>query len=307
MNPELSSASVLPVIASVLAACDSGYNATADKIAARVNGAAIFVCQIGPSDTPDNDDEQAVLPVIDALEKLIDDELLAQKAVENGLEQDPSVILEIEAAKQQILAKTYVDRSIGQYSVGQDEIERYYRQHPDQFEQRRSYRVNELVASVGVEHMPLFMSRLVSSHQLDDLVRWLQDLNLSFIRGNSIKLPEPIPGNILQRLGVMKDGQIAAFKVPGNPGMLSLIQVLQVQDASLSLDQASPLINELLLEEKRQMFAQGEVKNLRETACIEYFGAFAREKHGAIPVSTAAKPSAEPNGSPLDNCLSGQQ
>lgn len=285
-------------IAVVLSACGNSYSSAPGKIAATVNGEAIAVRQITPQPRPG-------AAAVEALDRLIDRELLAQKAEEKRLDQDPAVVREIEAAKRKILAQTYVDRSVPKQRVNPDEIVAFYRQNPALFEQRRSYRLEELVTTVSPEHLAPFLAKVAGSSRLDGLEGWLLNRDLRYRRIDSIKFSDQLPTDVLLRLATLKNGQPAIFETPGQPNSLSVILVLQTQDAPLSLEEAKPLIADRLLEQKREAFARNKAKQLRESARIEYLGAFAEAKNSASPARAEQQPTPRANANQLLKAPSG--
>ena len=84
----------------------------------------------------------------------------------------------------------------------------------------------------------------------------------------------------------MREGQIAL--IPTSRGA-SVVQLLQAQEASLSEQQATPIIEQYLHSRKQLAVAQAEVRRLREQARIEYVGEF--EAPRAQPASSSATPS----------------
>jgi hypothetical protein len=79
----------------------------------------------------------------------------------------------------------------------------------------------------------------------------------------------------------MREGQIAV--IPTSRGA-SVVQLLQAQEASLSEQQATPIIDRYLHSRKQLAVTQAEVRKLREQARIEYVGEF--EAPRAQPASS---------------------
>jgi len=77
--------------------------------------------------------------------------------------------------------------------------------------------------------------------------------------------------DVLPRVFEMREGQIAM--IPTSRGA-SVVQLLQAQEASLSEQQAAPIIERYLHSRKQLAVAQAEVRRLREQARIEYVGEF---------------------------------
>jgi len=271
------------VIATLLVGCGNSFSsAPSQQIAATVNGEAIAVHRIKPAEPAGAAGAGRTLAAgggaVAALEGLIDQALLAQKAAAMRLERDAAVVREIEAAKQKILAQTYVDRSIPKQSISTDDIVAFYRQHPLWFEQRQSYRLNELVASPGPAEMAAFRARAADVCRLEELVDWLHARQLTFLMIHSVKFAEQLPDDMLVRIAGLKNGQTTVFDNPGVPDSLSVIQLLRTQPAPLTLTAASPFIASRLLELERERFARAKVRQLRAAASIEYLGPFAEAR-----------------------------
>ena len=100
---------------------------------ARVNGVEISARQ---------------LPNQQALEKIIDRELLVQKALAAGLDKDPAVAETLDNARRQVLAQAYVERvATGGAKPTRDEVRAFYDQNPALFAERRIYRIRELTVA----------------------------------------------------------------------------------------------------------------------------------------------------------------
>ena len=89
-----------------------------------------------------------------ALESLVEQELAAQAAREEGLESDPAFVQGMEAARRELLARFYQERLAAAASrPTSDEIDRYYDSHPALFGERRLYTLQEVVAEVPPQAM----------------------------------------------------------------------------------------------------------------------------------------------------------
>lgn len=114
---------------------------------------------------------------------------------------------------------------------------------------------------------------------------------------DSTKSAEQLPMGLLPQLAKMGDGQIALIPAQGR---VAILQLAQSQPAALDLKQATPLIEQFLVNGKRLELAKAEVKKLRDAAKIEYVGEFTTTKPG---VADAAKslPASLNNKGPVIN------
>ena len=193
----------------------------------------------------------------------------------------------IEDAKRQILAQAYIERAAAAWSTeSREEIRKFYQENPALFERRRIYRVHELAVVAPREKLDALKAATAGAKSLQDVTVWLKSQKLAFQVAISNRPAEQIPLNILPQLFEMREGQIAV--IPTSRGA-SVVQLLQAQEASLSEQQATPIIEQYLQSRKRLAVAQAEVRKLREQARIEYVGEF--EAPRAQPASSSATPS----------------
>ncbi len=290
MNNRLFFLSGLIGVAIALSACGraDGQKA-ASQVAAKVNGGEITVHQINSVIAGSNQipSEQAKQAAAQTLERIIDQELLVQKALKDKLDRDPQVMQSIEDAKRQILARAYIERAAaGSSTQSWEEIRKFYQENPALFERRRIYRVHELVVIAPREKLDALKAATTGAKSLQDVAGWLKSQGLVFQVAMSNRPAEQIPLEVLPQVSEMREGQLAV--IPTSRGA-SVVQLLQAQEASLSEQQATPIIEQYLHSRKQLAVAQAEVRRLREQARIEYVGEF--EAPRAQPASSSATPS----------------
>jgi EpsD family peptidyl-prolyl cis-trans isomerase len=252
-------------------AADAASKAAADKIAAarklaaRVNGTEISLQQIaGTRGNP-----------LQALDKVIDRELLVQKALEAKLDADPEVAQAIDGARRQLLAQAYLERTAAAKAKSSpDEVSAFYAENPALFAQRRIYRLREVSVIASADKLDLIRSELSGARDLDEIAAWLKWRNLKVgVATTSTQPAEQLPLSYLPQLARMKEGDIAVLSSALGA---SVVQLVQAQDAPLTEQQAAPLIEQFLAGRKRLELAAAEVKRLRQLASIEYVGDFKR-------------------------------
>lgn len=288
--------SALMAIVAALSACgDADGRKTSGQIAAIVNGEEISVHRVNGAiarsdDSPSGEAGQAAAQ---ALQEVIDQELLVRKALDAKLDRDPQVMQAIEDAKRQILARAYIDRTVTAASPeSQEEIRTFYRENPALFERRRIYRVNELVVTAPQEKLGALKASAAGAKSLEEMAQWLKSQKLPFDLVTTRRPAEKIRMDILPRLFEMRDGQIAVFSTSRGA---SVVQLVQFEEAPLSEQQAAPIIERFLLNRKRLELARAEVRKLREKAKIEYVGEF-KPAHPGEPARSSAKPGGEEGG-----------
>ena len=264
----LPSALVIALIAA-LATNDRGAGHEPDAVAATVNGEKIGVRQIesllAQPGAGAGDETQAAAQT---LERIIDQELLAQEARKAGLERDPRVAQAIESARRQILAQAWLERASADGGRDLHEaVERFYRENPALFRQRRVYRVLEVAAVAPQEMVGEIRKAAAGAGNLYHVAAWLEARQVPFNVSTASRPAEQIPLHVLPRVAGMRVGQIAVF--PTTRGA-SIVQLLRSSEMPLTERQAAPVIERYLLNRWRAEIAVAEVGRLRAGASIEY-------------------------------------
>lgn len=264
-----------PAVASSARAPAAAEAPAAGKLAAKVNGTPISVQQLsGTGSGAAGTSAGAGASSMQALEKIIDRELLVQKALQAKLDRDPQVIQALETSRRQLLAQAYLDRAAAAAKSTPEEVSAFYAENPALFAQRRIYRLRELVVTASADQLELIRSEAATARDLDEIAGWLKWRNLKVGPITGATQPaEQLPLGHLSRLASMREGEIAVFaSAPG----ATVIQLVHAQDAPLTEQQAAPLIEQFIAGRKRLELAAAEVRRLREVATIEYVGDFKR-------------------------------
>lgn len=109
---------------------------TTTQVAATVNGEEITVSQVNSilSRTPGLSTEAAIKAKVEILEKLIDQNLAKQKSIETKIDRTPAVVQAIEASRNDILARAYLEKiaaALPKPSV--QDVHKYYEERPELF------------------------------------------------------------------------------------------------------------------------------------------------------------------------------
>lgn len=229
------------------------------------------------------------LPVrgVPVRERGVDQELLERAALEVELDRDSQVAQAIEGARRQILAQAYIERAmISAPPASPQEIRNFYAENPALFEQRRRYRIVELMVAMPEGQFGTLQDVVAGAKNLASVARWLESRKLTFETATRSADAEHIPANTLRRLFEMRDGQIAVLKTSNGASVLRLEESVE---APLSEKQAAPAIARYLHNRKRIEFAQAEVAKLRERAKSENNG-IKRVRQATAAQATATQP-----------------
>lgn len=283
--------------ASLLAACGGEKKSSSTQVAAKVNKEEISVHQINfvLQRTPGLKPEQTPVASKRVLESLIDQELALQQATEQKLDREPGVVMAIETAKREIIARAYADKLANTASKPSEaEIEAYYKAHPGLFEQRRIYALQEFSIEADADQQAGLRSKLQTVQSAEQAEATLKSAAVRHASRQLTQAPENLPIAVVDKLAGLREGQFLV--TPAAKGF-SLLFINAVKPAPIPMAQAKPLIeNFLLSERKRQLVADG-LKALRKDAKIEYVGQFA--------VGAASAPTQEPLPQPAQPQASG--
>jgi EpsD family peptidyl-prolyl cis-trans isomerase len=271
--------------ATMLVACGGGDKKGATQVAAKVNKEEIsvhqinFVLQRQPGLKPD----QAPAATKAVLEGLIDQELAIQESQEQKLDRDPKVVMAIEAAKREILARAYADKLADTVSKPtDDEIAVYYKDKPALFAQRRIYTLHEFSIEATGDAVKNINSLVQAARTSEELAKQLGAANVKFASRVVTQPAENLPLTMIDRIGSMAEGQ--SLVVPSANGV-SAVFIAAAKSQPVSVDQAKPAIEQFLLNDRKRKVLSDAMKRLRGGAKISYEGQFAG---AAAATATAA-------------------
>lgn len=298
----------------VLAACGRGdSDKKSTQVAARVNSDEITIHQINQAmqrlgKVPEERVAQAQKQILD---RLVDQQLLVQKAVEQKLDRDPNVVAAVEASRRQILAQAYIQKVAGAAAKGSgDEIKEFYAKHPELFQERRIYRFTQLAIAAQGDQQQATRAKLEQLDKspdkdrvLQQLADWLKQQDIKFRATQTAQAAEQLPLEALPRYHQMKIGDLM-FQ-PGPQGVV-VSQLTASQTQPLNEEQARPFIEQYLQNRERLKLSEDEMKRLRIAAKIEYVGEFAKLEQ-AQPATPPAQGAAQTGSGDQSSIEKGMQ
>lgn len=281
----------------VLAGCgEKSKDKAASQTAVKVNKEEITVHQINYvlQQQRNVKPEQADAASAQILERLIDQELAVQKSQELKLDREPRVVQQIEAAKREILARSYSEK-LGETAAKptSEEIKKYYDDKPALFKERRIYSLQEISIEATPAQVPELRAKLEGSKNMAEFVEHLKTNNFRFSGNQAVRAAEQLPLESLGTFAKMKDGQAII-----NPSATGAQVLVLVGSRSEPVDEAraKPAIEQFLLNDAKRKLVMAELKAMRAAAQIEYVGKFA-EGAASAAAAPAAKPAPAPSPS----------
>jgi len=253
-------------VACSLAACNKAMEKTSpSQVLARVNSSEITVHQLNfllaHQAADDAHGKQQ------ALENLVDQELLVQRASALKLDRDPNVLQAIEFSRRQILAKAAMDHDIGTPSAPTDaQVDDFYRKNPELFANRKVYAI--VLFSVATDKVkPELMKQIDASHTPAETAGILTRAGLKFAQTEAKRAAEEFSIADLKKISAMKDGDILVVE---GGSSVSLVQIVGTTAAPIDLDGAKTAIRAFLQRQTRDEVAEARFNGLKSASKIEY-------------------------------------
>jgi EpsD family peptidyl-prolyl cis-trans isomerase len=278
-----------------LAACDNKEKAPASQLAASVNATEISVHQInfvlGRSNavlTP----EEAPRARREVLDKLIDQQLAIEQALEQKLDRTPEVLMALEAGRREILARAYVEQIVAaQPRPTVTEAKKYIADHPQLFAERRIFSIQEIILPAASGVMPDLREMLNNGTSMDEIASWLKRKDIKFSGNKATRAAEQIPLDMLPKLQALKDGQGLLLE---NTETITVMRLVASQAAPVAESVALPRVQQFLGNQRASEAVSNEFKQLKAKATISYQGEFASELPASPATASVVAPAAAP-------------
>lgn len=268
--------------------------AKASQSIVRVNGDEITVHQLNDelqraNVRPDQQEEAGK----QITQKLLDRQILVQEALKTKLDRNPRVMQAIENAKIQILAQAYLeDKTASLAKPTEAEIIDYRTKHADIFANRKIFVMDELVFAVEASYAQELQSLSDSAKTLDDVTQWLGAHQIKYARSQAAHAAETLPPELLTKIGKMVVGDLIFIN---SSGRTMAGRMIEIKEVPISEKDSKPLIERILIAQKRKQTAEAEMARLRSAAKIEYINKKFEPVVGANAATETAKPAAPTN------------
>ena len=277
-----------------LSACGSkdGTKA-ATQVAAKVNSEEISVHQINFALA--HGDYRAVpaeqVPKLrrEILDKLVDQQLAVEQALAKKLDRSPDVVMALETARRDILARAYVDQlTSGLSKPTAEETKKYFDEHPQLFAQRRIFNIQEIVLPSSPGTAAELNTMLGAGKPMQEIADWLKEKDIKFTGGNATRPAEQIPLELLPKIHGLKDGQGLVIETPKTTTVMRLVAS---ESAPVPEAAAMPRIEQFLGNQRAGEAVKSEFKQIKDKAKISYLGEFTTSEAAApAPVAKTETP-----------------
>ncbi len=260
--------------ASLLAGCGEKKAAEATQVAARVNESDITVHQLNFRLQQDRnlrpENTEAATKV--ALDQLIDQELVVQKAAALKLDKTPRVLQSLEAARREVMARAYVEQIVQTVPKPVEErVRQYYDEHPELFSERRVYLLQEFVIEAPADKIAAVREHVRTAKSPADLTNWLKSAEIRASTNVAQRPAEQLPMDLLAKVAPMADG--TGLVVTESPSVRVVFRNASRRDI-VEYTRARPAIEQFLTNLARREAVDNSLKALRTAAKLEYVGKF---------------------------------
>jgi EpsD family peptidyl-prolyl cis-trans isomerase len=223
----------------------------------------------------------------EVLEKLIDQQLAVDQAIETKLNRTPDVVSQLEAARREILMRAYMQQiASAQPKPTPEELKKYYVEHPQLFSERRIYNVQEIVVPSTPGLAEQLRGLIAPGKPIEEVAAWLKDKSIKFSGGSATRAAEQIPLEILPQVHALKDGQSTVIETPQS---ITLLRVASSQSAPVTEALSIPRIEQFLSNQRATEAVTNNIKQLRTNTKITYMGDFVKPETTA-QVAPAVQP-----------------
>lgn len=266
----------------------------ASQAAARVNSEEVTVHQINQllQQQRGVHPDQVAGASKQILELLVDQELAVQRTRELKIHQDPRVMLQLEAAKRDVLARAFAEHAGEAVAKPNAEaVQKYMDQRPLLFGERRIYDIHELDIEATAEQVTALRVAMQRAPVPADFMAHLKSTGLRFNNARGSRAAEQLPPDVLEGLAGLKDNQMVLL-----PSATGALVVLLVGSRAAPPDEARSkvAVAQLLLSEAKRVKVLADVAALRAAAKIEYLGKFAEAAASAPAAATKPTPAPTP-------------
>lgn len=281
---------VFAAVVLALTACGkSEEKSSSGQVAAIVDGKEISVLQLNQAmkNMPNITAENADAVRKQLLDRLVDQQVILNKALEEKVERSAEVVSAIEAAKREIITRAYLTNLVSsRVKPSTQQVKAYYDSHPELFTARKVYNLQDIALPAGTEVSAEMKAVVERSKGLQEVAEWLKAQDIKFGASSYSRPAEQVPTDALAVLKDQKDGAVVMLPMDGNTHIVKLIGAIV---APMAYDQAKPLIQTFLTNSEGQKLIKAELAKLKEKSKIEYVGAFAKTAEPSV-----AKPEAKP-------------
>lgn len=264
----------LLAMAVLLAACSGTATQQDVPVIASVDGHELTAADLG----------NVPQPTRTAVDALIDEHLMAQQALVEGLDRDPAVVQALQNARRRILAEAFASRLESPRSAPTlADSEDYYRHNPALFSQRRLYSLAIFTVDSAAlsDALRAAIGRTTSVKALGELLR---QHSIQFELQQLERAADELPLSQLPRYTAASVGDVLVATEPH--GTTRLVQIAAIESRPIPFENARPAIERYLAQLGKTAAVAAYLARARSQARITYYN------KGPSPSRTRRTPAA---------------
>lgn len=244
------------------------------QVVAIVNGEELTVHQVNDvlrkSKVRADVDQEVVANEI--LDKLIEQTVVYQAAVAQGLDRDPDVVSAIELARVNVLNKAYLSKRLQKdIAILESEIQQYFDENPYLFGERRFFDYALLRVEASPEETEAFIKQIERLNDFGAFKRFLDSEGVVYKESRELVSSEKMVKQLVEPMYTLKPNDIGFLTL--SDGLL-VILLNDVVEQPVSFAKAKPMIKAFLQNQKQQEVLKGIVEHLKDQAEVEYIGGY---------------------------------
>ena len=255
------------LLSAALAGC--GKRGGGSQVVAKVGDSEITVSQLSQALHARGVDSAGSTATREAVDSLINEQLLVDSAVNNKLDRDPAVVQALERARRQVLARAYVERMVfPTETISAAEQVEFYKKHPELFEHRKMFQVTTFSVKAGdmTDDLRRALTPLQTAEEID---KALTTHDVAHDTQSLTRGAEQLPFEDLARFTAAKVGDLI-FMQPHESHM-AIMLVQGIHDSPIGVDRAQPIIQQYLVNTRNARALEEHLKQARTATKISYF------------------------------------
>lgn len=199
---------------------------------------------------------------------LVDRQLLVQEALKTEMDRNPLVMQALEESKMQILAKAYLENKVANVNKPTDaEISDYRAKHPELFENRKLYAIEELTFNMD-ETLSGELDKLSDvAKTMEEVTTWLDGKQIKYGRNKVVRAAESIPQGLVTKISQLNNGEMLFVRGPNG---YSVARLLETKLQPIGVDESKQIITRLILNDRQKVAASAEMERLRKQGKVVY-------------------------------------
>jgi len=243
-------------------------------VVAKVNDREITVSQLNQTLAAINPETLTPQVTREAIDSLVNQELLLQGALANKLDRDPATVAAIERARRQVLIEAYAQRLLyPKAAISATDEQAYYKQNPGLFEDRKIFNLTIYTVSEADLSDPL-KTDLNNSHSADQVRGVLERHQVKYMTQHMNVPSEDLPLGKVTEFSSANVGDLLIAEQ--RDGHSLLVCVTGLEPKPLSFENAKTSIDQYLTRKRNAVAVDEHLKEERSAAKISYLGQFAQ-------------------------------